>query len=139
MGWTSRPPVPDTWKKMLDILLFWAKKGVDGFRCDMAEMVPVEFWTWAIKVVKKEHPEMIFIAEIYNPFEYHSYVKMGGFDFIYDKVGLYDTLKSIITSGSAGKCWRAWMRTCCGFWKTMMKCALPVMLLPVIRRLQFPL
>jgi glycosidase len=103
-------PVPDTWKKMLDILLFWSKKGVDGFRCDMAEMVPVEFWTWAIKVVKKEHPEMIFIAEIYNPFEYHSYVKMGGFDFIYDKVGLYDTLKSIITSGSStlsiSNCWK---------------------------------
>lgn len=103
-------PVPDTWTKMLEILLFWANKGINGFRCDMAEMVPVEFWTWAIKGVKKEYPEIIFIAEIYNPFEYHSYVKMGGFDFLYDKVGLYDTLKSIITSDSTtlsiSNCWK---------------------------------
>lgn len=30
-------PIPDTWTKMLDILLFWAGKNIDGFRCDMAE------------------------------------------------------------------------------------------------------
>ena len=62
-------PVPDTWQKMLGILLFWASKGVDGFRCDMAEMVPVEFWGWAIPQVKEQHPDIIFIAEVYNPAE----------------------------------------------------------------------
>ena len=45
-------PMPDTWLKMRDILLYWAAKGVDGFRCDMAEMVPVEFWHWVIAEVK---------------------------------------------------------------------------------------
>jgi glycosidase len=103
-------PPPDTWNKMLDILLFWAKKGVDGFRCDMAEMVPVEFWKWAITKVKKKFPKLVFIAEIYNPFEYHNYIKTGGFDFLYDKVGLYDTLKNIIMQGgstlSISNCWK---------------------------------
>lgn len=103
-------PVPDTWKKMLDVMLFWANKGVDGFRCDMAEMVPVEFWNYAIKSVKKVCPELIFIAEIYNPIEYHNYINFGGFDYLYDKVGLYDTLKSIVVSQSStsnlSNCWR---------------------------------
>lgn len=89
-------PIPDTWLKMRDILLFWAKKGVDGFRCDMAEMVPVEFWHWAIEEVKRSYPEIIFIAEVYNPQLYREYIHFGGFDFLYDKVGMYDTLRNII-------------------------------------------
>lgn len=103
-------PVPDTWKKMLDILRFWAAKGVDGFRCDMAEMVPVEFWHWVIPQVKDIH-DVIFIAEIYNPHEYRNYIHIGGFDFLYDKVGLYDTLRKVIcgqapTHDITG-CWQA--------------------------------
>ena len=70
-------PTPDTWIKMLDILLFWASKGIDGFRCDMAEMVPVEFWEWAIPQVKEAHPEILFIAEVYNPNEYRNYLFRG--------------------------------------------------------------
>ncbi len=89
-------PIPDTWNKMRDVLLYWAEKGVDGFRCDMAEMVPVEFWHWVIKEVKKEFPKIIFIAEIYSMGEYRNFIKYGGFDFLYDKVGMYDTLKDII-------------------------------------------
>ncbi|MFI3261353.1 MAG: alpha-amylase family glycosyl hydrolase [Rikenellaceae bacterium] len=89
-------PLPNTWTKMRDILLFWASKGVDGFRCDMAEMVPCEFWQWAIAEVKAEYPDLVFIAEIYNPQAYEDYIKRGGFDYLYDKVGLYDTLKAIV-------------------------------------------
>ncbi len=88
-------PVPDTWKKMLDILLFWAGKKVDAFRCDMVEMVPVDFWHWAIPQVKEQYPNIIFIAEVYNPAEYRSYLHHGKFDYLYDKVGLYDTLKAV--------------------------------------------
>ena len=80
-------PTPDTWIKMLDILLFWASKGIDGFRCDMAEMVPVEFWEWAIPQVKEAHPEILFIVEVYNPNEYRNYLFRGKFDYLYDKVG----------------------------------------------------
>ena len=88
-------PIPKTWKMMYDILCFWASKGVDGFRCDMAELVPVEFWEWCIREVKNTYPQLKFIAEVYNPLEYSSYMYRGGFDYLYDKVGLYDTLKYI--------------------------------------------
>jgi glycosidase len=88
-------PIPDTWNKMLDILLFWASKKVDGFRCDMAEMVPVEFWNYAISRVKEKYPKIIFIAEIYKPAEYRNYLANGKFDYLYDKVGMYETLRNV--------------------------------------------
>ncbi len=103
-------PMPDTWKKMLHILKFWAKKGIDGFRCDMAEMVPVEFWEYAIAEVKKQFPHLLFIAEVYNPAEYRNYLLRGGFDYLYDKVGLYDTLRGVICGNQTAKaitgCWQ---------------------------------
>lgn len=93
--WGHFDPIPNTWQKMLDILLFWAAKDIDGFRCDMAEMVPVEFWGWAIPQVKEQYPAIIFIAEVYNPQEYRNYIFNGHFDYLYDKVGLYDTLRAL--------------------------------------------
>lgn len=100
---TSFDPVPDTWIKMKDILVFWANKNVDGFRCDMAEMVPVEFWNWAIPQVKAVNPEIIFVAEIYNPAQYNTYVQTGKFDCLYDKVQLYDTLRGLINNKRSAK------------------------------------
>ena len=88
-------PIPDTWHKMLDILMFWCAKGVDGFRCDMAEMVPVEFWSWAIGRVKEKYKSLLFIGEVYNPSLYRSYLG-AGFDYLYDKVGMYDCLCSVM-------------------------------------------
>ena len=88
-------PLPDTWKKMTDILLFWAKKGIDGFRCDMAEMVPAEFWAYATAIVKKKYKDIMFIGEVYNPSEYRHYLA-SGFDWLYDKVGMYDTMRAVI-------------------------------------------
>ena len=87
-------PIPDTWHKMLHILLYWAGKGVDGFRCDMAEMVPQEFWSWAIEQVKEQYPSILFIAEVYNPGLYRDYLS-AGFDYLYDKVGMYDYLRGV--------------------------------------------
>jgi len=101
---------PNTWSKMLDILRFWASKGIDGFRCDMAEMVPVEFWEWAIPQIKSEHKNIIFIAEVYNPNEYRNYIYRGHFDYLYDKVGMYDTLRSVVGGASASlitQCWQS--------------------------------
>ncbi len=94
-------PIPSTWIKMKDILIFWANKRVDGFRCDMAEMVPAEFWNWAIPQVKAVNPEIFFIAEIYNPAQYRNYIDQGKFDYLYDKVQLYDTLRLLINKRSS--------------------------------------
>ena len=88
-------PIPSTWQKMLHILLFWAAKGVDGFRCDMAEMVPAEFWAWATPQVKEKHPGVVFVGEVYNPAEYRHFIA-SGFDYLYDKVGMYDTLCDVL-------------------------------------------
>jgi glycosidase len=89
-------PIPPVWIKTRDILIFWAKKGVDGFRCDVAEFAPVEFWNWVIPEVKKVNPNMVFIAEAYDPTKYETFINQGKFDFLYDKVGLYDGLKKLI-------------------------------------------
>ncbi len=89
-------PIPDTWLKMNEILTYWAEKGVDGFRCDMAEMVPVEFWSWVIPKIKSKNKDITFIAEVYNPALYHNYIRTGRFDYLYDKVDLYDTIRDVI-------------------------------------------
>ncbi len=89
-------PIPDTWFKMLEVLTYWVNFGVDGFRCDMAEMVPVEFWAFVIPKVEKINPDVIFIAEIYQPCLYADYIYKGHFDYLYDKVGLYDSLRSLM-------------------------------------------
>ena len=92
---THFSPTPDTWKKMLDILLFWAGKGVDAFRCDMAEMVPSAFWQWVTTEVRKKHHNVKFIGEVYNPGRYREYIN-AGFDYLYDKVGMYDSLRDVV-------------------------------------------
>ncbi len=94
-------PVPDTWNKMGDIIEYWLGLGVDGFRCDMAEMVPMQFWKWVIDKTKKKYRNSIFIGEVYNKEKYSEYINNGGFDYLYDKVGLYDTLKSVTTGKAA--------------------------------------
>ena len=85
-----------TWDKMLDIIRFWASKGVDGFRCDMVELVPPQFFKWLIETIKKNYPELIFVAEVYKKDLYGEYIRNVGFDYLYDKSGLYDVLRSIV-------------------------------------------
>lgn len=88
-------PMPGTWTKMTDILLFWASKQVDAFRCDMAEMVPAAFWAHATRVVKSRYPRVKFIGEVYDPTQYRTYIK-SGFDYLYDKVGMYDCIRDVM-------------------------------------------
>lgn len=88
-------PVPNTWVKMTDILLYWASKDIDGFRCDMAEMVPPAFWAYATRIVKERYPRIVFIGEVYDTNQYRTYIQ-SGFDYLYDKVGMYDCLRDVI-------------------------------------------
>ncbi len=88
--------VPDSWKKFRDIALYWLERGVDGFRYDMAEMVPVEFWSYMNSAIKMAKPNAFLLAEIYQPDIYRDYIHLGKMDYLYDKVELYDTLKNIM-------------------------------------------
>ncbi|SEO59815.1 Glycosidase [Mucilaginibacter sp. OK283] len=88
-------PIPPLWNKVYDILKYWTAKGVDGFRCDMVEMVPIEFWAWVIPKMKAEHPGIVFIGEAYDKGKYSDYIFKGHFDYLYDKVGLYDTIRNL--------------------------------------------
>lgn len=111
--WSGHPsehfsPTPSTWEKMTDILLFWAEKGIDAFRCDMAEMVPCAFWQYASRRLKEAFPSVELIGEVYNPALYRSYIA-AGFDYLYDKVGMYDTLRAIVCGyGSTADITRRW-------------------------------
>ena len=90
-----------TWDRMAEIVRFWALKGVDGFRCDMVELVPPEFFTWLIRTLKAEFPDLTFIAEVYEKSDYPKYSLDVGFDLLYDKSGLYDTLRAVTGTPSA--------------------------------------
>lgn len=92
--------VPDSWQKFRDIALFWIDKGVDGFRYDMAEMVPYEFWSYMNSAIKMKNPDAFLLAEVYNPKEYRNYIRLGKMDYLYDKVDLYDKLKEVIQGKS---------------------------------------
>jgi len=102
---THFDPPPPLWTKLYDILCYWAKKGVDGFRCDMIEYVPVEFWAWLIPKVKAAYPGTIFIGEAYHYSLYRKYIFDGKFDYLYDKTGLYDAVKKLIRNEWDGNTW----------------------------------
>ena len=93
--------VPSSWKKFRDIALYWTAKGVDGFRYDMAEMVPYEFWSYMNSSIKEKNPNAFLMAEVYNPNEYRNYIRLGKMDYLYDKVETYDHLKAVVQ----GKTW----------------------------------
>ncbi|HYJ05533.1 MAG TPA: alpha-amylase family glycosyl hydrolase [Chthoniobacterales bacterium] len=65
-AWSPDKPIPDTWKKMDQVIAHWQAVGVDGFRCDMAHMVPPEFWSWVIAQARARRPEVFFIGEAYD-------------------------------------------------------------------------
>jgi glycosidase len=117
-------PIPPVWQKMLDILCFWAEKGVDGFRCDMVEYVPSEFWAWIIPQMKQRYPELIFIGEAYQTAQYSNYLFNGQFDYLYDKVGLYDALKRLTRNEPGASTWEinnVWNNHCRGFDERMLR------------------
>ncbi|WP_226701871.1 alpha-amylase family glycosyl hydrolase [Microbulbifer elongatus] len=93
--------VPDSWKKFRQITDYWLDFGVDGFRYDMAGMVPVEFWSYLNSSIKMQKPNALLLAEIYQPDLYRDYVHLGKMDYLYDKVGTYDAIRAVM-EGKAG-------------------------------------
>jgi glycosidase len=98
-------PIPPLWDKIYDILNYWSQKGVDGYRCDMVEMVPTEFWAWVIPKLKAAYPGTIFIGEAYDKNKYGDYIFRGGFDYLYDKVGLYDAIRRLTRNDYGASTW----------------------------------
>lgn len=106
-------PIPPVWNKMYDILHYWGAKGIDAFRCDMVEFVPFEFWGWVIPKLKAEYPNLVFIGEAYTTGLYSKYIFTGKFDYLYDKVGLYDAIKRLTRNEPNATTWdinRVWNR-----------------------------
>jgi len=93
--WRDRD-VPDSWEKFRDIALYWTDKGVDGFRYDMAEKVPVEFWSFLNSAILSRNPDAFLLAEIYDPSIYRDYIELGLTGYLYDKVGFYDTVRAVV-------------------------------------------
>jgi glycosidase len=92
--WADKP-VPDTWQQMRYITQFWLDKGVDGFRYDVAELVPVAFWSYLNSHIKNQHPNSLLLAEVYNPDLYRDFIYLGKMDYLYDKVGFYDSVRAL--------------------------------------------
>jgi glycosidase len=103
-------PQPPTWYRMYEILKYWAEKGIDGFRVDMADMVPMSFWQWVVPKIKNDFPEIIFVAEAYQPSEYKEYIHKAKFDYLYDKEQFYNTVRSVIEGknypGAISQVWK---------------------------------
>jgi glycosidase len=94
--WQRQADLPDSWYKMEAIVHFWMEKGVDGFRFDMAELVPVEFWSFLNSSIKHKRDDFLLLAEVYNPSLYRDYIHLGKMDYLYDKVDFYDSLKAVM-------------------------------------------
>lgn len=117
-------PIPPLWNKIYDILDFWIKKGIDGYRCDMVEMVPTEFWAWVIPKLKAAYPGTIFIGEAYDKNKYGDYIFRGGFDYLYDKVGLYDAIRRLTRNDYGASTWEinnVWNTHCHGIDQHMLR------------------
>ncbi|MGN8072452.1 alpha-amylase family glycosyl hydrolase [Mucilaginibacter sp. SG564] len=117
-------PIPPLWNKIYDILNYWSQKGVDGYRCDMVEMVPTEFWAWVIPKLKAAYPGTIFIGEAYDKNKYGDYIFRGGFDYLYDKVGLYDAIRRLTCNDYGASTWEinnVWNTHCHGIDQHMLR------------------
>jgi glycosidase len=117
-------PIPPLWNKLYDILDHWSQKGVDGFRCDMIEFVPAEFWNWLISKLKSKYPALIFIGEAYYVGLYGKYIVDGKFDYLYDKSGLYDAVKKLTRNEPSATTWdinNVWNNDTKGFDEKMLR------------------
>jgi glycosidase len=88
-GAPAAGPVP-TWQKVDAIIKYWQDRGVDGFRCDLAQLVPDAAWQYLIGEARKRDPAVYFMAEAYSNLPG---LLTAGFDSVYNDE-LYDTLRN---------------------------------------------
>jgi glycosidase len=98
--------VPKTWRTMDEIMTYWEEIGVDGFRVDMAHLVPMEFWNWLIRRARGRNPEVFFFGEAYDDDPQKmtdenvlTELVNSGFDAVYGHPA-YKILKNIHEGGS---------------------------------------
>jgi len=105
--WTDTVKVdysdPATIQAMTDVLGFWADRGVDGFRCDMVELVDAGKLGRIVRGAKAHKPSLLFVAEVYGKENYSRYLGEAGIDVIYDKSGSYDLLRAIAGGNSSAR------------------------------------
>lgn len=90
-------PIPKTWRRMDQVIAYWQRRGVDGFRCDMAPMVPAPAWSWLIERARARAPHTYFLAEAYAD----AASLLGcGFDSVYH-AQVYEGLK-LLYQGDVG-------------------------------------
>ena len=97
--------VPKTWRTMDRVIAYWQEFGVDGFRADMAHLIPMEFWRWAVMRARSRDEMVFFCAEAYDNdpaklTDGHVLDELlkAGFDAVYDDP-VYDVLEGIYESG----------------------------------------
>ncbi|HYH08948.1 MAG TPA: alpha-1,4-glucan--maltose-1-phosphate maltosyltransferase [Thermoanaerobaculia bacterium] len=56
----------ELWDELRDVFAFWVRKGVRVFRVDNPHTKPLPFWEWCIRDLKKEWPDLIFLAEAFT-------------------------------------------------------------------------
>lgn len=89
----------DLWDYLIDVLKYWAKH-VDGFRCDVAPLVPLKFWEVARSSVNSVNPDLIWLTESVEP-GFIKYIRSIGFEAfsdsemyqVYDVTYDYDIFK----------------------------------------------
>lgn len=107
--------------EMEKILVSIAEMGINGVRCDMAHLVPLDFWESLISKVKNVNSEFEFIAEAYpiDPFDLKVIKDLDavGFDAIYDST-LFKNIENVIVENTTLdyiaahlEIWKSWGRS----------------------------
>ncbi len=68
----------ELWDYMIDVLKYWSSQGIDGFRCDVASVVPMDFWIKARREVERINPDTVWVSESVHG-SFTKYIRDNGF------------------------------------------------------------
>lgn len=82
------------WEYCAEMMEYWVKDlDIDGYRCDVADLMPDDFWKMSIARLEKIKPDVLMLAESTSPRQH-----LNGFDITYNE-SLYDTAVSVCNGG----------------------------------------